>query len=282
MTRYADWRVQHNRLELIRRELKRRGEVNILDLAKSFKVSEMTVRRDLDLLAEYGEVAKTRGGAICARKLVCEFTFRTESNRNPDEKVMIARKAVQYVEHGQVIVLDTGTTTLEVAKQLTGKRKIKVITVSLPAVSVMQFDPNIELIVLGGYLRDRSPDLHGPLTEQNLGLFKADIAFLGAGAIDEDGSVYTDDLRVLNLDRKMIEISKKVIVVADHSKFKEKAMCKVMGPESYQVLITGGGADMETVGKLRERGITVEIMGVEKLTPHQRVLKKIEEISNGQ
>jgi DeoR/GlpR family transcriptional regulator of sugar metabolism len=263
-------------------ELKKDGEVNIQELAKRYKVTEMTIRRDLDLLAEHGEVVRTRGGAMSAVKLTCEFTFRTESNRHLVEKVTIAKRAVRYVEDGQAIVLDTGTTTLEVAKQLTGKRKIKVITMSLPAVSVMQHDPDIEVIVLGGYLRDRSPDLHGPLTEQNLGLFKTDVAFIGAGAIDEEGGIYTDDLRVLNLDRKMVEISKKVIVVADSSKFQKKAMCKVMGPESYQVLITSVGGDEKVLGKLRERGITVEELGTEKQAFHKQMMNLMKESKDGQ
>jgi DeoR/GlpR family transcriptional regulator of sugar metabolism len=278
----SDWRMQNFRLELLRRELKRDKEVNIRDLAKRYKVSDMTIRRDLELLADHGEVVRIRGGAMCARKLTCEFSFRAESSRNQEEKVQIAHRAVRYVEDGQVIVLDTGTTTLEVAKQLTGKRKVKVITMSLPAVSVMQFDPNIELIVLGGYLRDRSPDLHGPLTEQNLGLFKTDVAFIGAGAIDEEGGVYTDDLRVLNLDLKMVEISKKVIVVADSSKFQKKAMCKVMGPESYHVLITSVGGDAKVLGKLRERGITVEELGTEKQAFRKQMLNMMKESKDGQ
>lgn len=250
-----------NRLDQIRRDIVRQGEVYIAELSRRYHVSEMTVRRDLDTLAAQGEVIRTRGGAVSAKRLTFEFTFRAEHNRHLKQKEWIGRVAVRFVEDGQVVILDTGTTTLEVARNLIGKRKIKVITVSLPVVSALQFDPEIEIILLGGHLRDQSPDLHGPLTEQNLAMFKSDVAFLGAGGIDADGSVYTDDLRVLNLDQKMVQISRRVIVAADSSKFRRAAMCKVMGPEDYQVLITDAGVDPKTVRKLTNRGIHVEVVG---------------------
>jgi len=157
-------------------------------------------------------------------------------------------------------VVDTGTTTLEAARQLAGQRRVKVITMSLPVVSALQYDSEIEIILLGGHLRDRSPDLHGPLTEQNLGMFQADVAFLGAGGIDAEGSIYTDDLRVLTLNRRMVQMSKKVIVLADSGKFGRQAMCKIIGPEEYQVLITDTGADAGMVESLRRRGVQVEVV----------------------
>jgi len=269
--RLFNWSQQ--RLDQIRFMLSRKGEVSISELAREYNVSEMTIRRDLDLLESKGEAVRTHGGAMCGKQLTFQLTFLAEQNRNLEAKQWIAKKAVQYVRDGEVIILDTGTTTLEVARCLVDRRKVTVITLSLPVVSAVQFDPNIEVILLGGYLRGKSPDLHGPLTEQNLGMFKADVAFLGAGGIDADGSVYTDDLRVLSADRKMVEISKKVIVVADSGKFSAKTMCKVIGPESYHVLITDVNADAEIVEKIRERGVQVELVGRKKAKKEEAELR---------
>jgi DeoR/GlpR family transcriptional regulator of sugar metabolism len=249
---------QNQRLEVIRQEIAQNGEVFIRNLSKQFKVSEMTIRRDLDLLESQGEVIRTHGGAASAKRFTFEFTFRSEHQKNLEQKQSIAKKALDFIQDGQTIILDTGTTTLEIARQLPGQRSVKVITVSLPIVSQLQFARDIEVILLGGFLRDGAPDLHGPLTEQNLEMFKADVAFLGAGGIDEDGSIYTDDLRVLNLDRKMVEVSSQVVVVADSTKFRRDAMCKVMGPDAYHVLITDGDADSKLVKKLIRKGIQVE------------------------
>ena len=94
---------------------------------------------------------------------------------------------------------------------------------------------------MGGFLRGGSPDLHGPLTEQNIEKFTADIAFIGADAIDETGNTYTDDLRVVGIDQKMGSCSKKVIVVADSQKFGQTAMCKIFGPDDYSVIISDLG-----------------------------------------
>jgi DeoR/GlpR family transcriptional regulator of sugar metabolism len=250
---------QNHRLETIRQEIAEKGEVFIHELAKKFKTSEMTVRRDLIFLESKGEVIRTHGGAASAKRFTFEFTFKSEYQKNLKEKQRIARKALDYIKDGQTIILDTGTTTLEIARLLPGQRSVKVITMSLPIVSQLQFAQDIEVILLGGYLRDQAPDLHGPLTEQNLAMFKADVAFLGAGGIDADGTVYTDDLRVLNLDLKMIEISSKVIVVADSSKFNHGALCRVMGSNAYQVLITNKEADLKFVKQLHKYGIEVEL-----------------------
>ncbi len=249
---------QNQRLDVIRRTIARDGEVFIRKLAKQFKTSEMTVRRDLIFLESQGEVIRTHGGAASAKRFTFEFTFRSEQQKNLEQKQGIARKALEFIQDGQTIILDTGTTTLEIARQLPGQRSVKVLTVSLPVVSQLQFAQDIEVILLGGYLRDQSPDLHGPLTEQNLAMFKADVAFLGAGGIDDDGAVYTDDLRVLNLDRKMVEISSRVIVVTDSSKIRRNALCKVMGSGSYQVLLTDAAASPKFVKNLSRKGIQVE------------------------
>jgi DeoR family fructose operon transcriptional repressor len=251
---------QNQRLEYIRKEISHNGEVFIRDLAQKFNVSEMTIRRDIMELESQGEVIRTHGGAASAKRLSFEFTFRSEQQKNLKQKHAIAQKALNFIKDGEVVVLDTGTTTLELARGLVGVRTLKVITISLPIVSELQFAPEIETILLGGNLRPLSPDLHGPLTEQNLSMFKTDTAFLGAGAIDSEGNVYTDDLRVLNLDRKMIEISKKVVILADSSKFQEQAMCKITGPEGYHVLITDSGINPKVVKKLAGRGINVQVV----------------------
>ena len=162
-----------------------------------------------------------------------------------------------FIKDGQTIILDTGTTTLEIARALRGKRKITIITTSLAVVSELQFDVDIELILLGGYLRDGSPDLHGPLTEQNLEMFRVNITFLGADAVGGDGVIYTNDLRVKKLDVIMAKISEKIIPVADSSKFNKQALCKIIGPKQYDTLITDKGIDKRIIKKFEKMSINV-------------------------
>ncbi len=248
---------QNQRIEEIRGKLLDGEEVSIEKLARRFGVSGMTVRRDLEVLESQGDVIRTHGGAAPAKRLTFEFSFRNKQNKNIEQKRRIARQAVKHVKDGRVIMLDTGTTTLQIAEELTGKENITIITTSLAIVSKVQFAPNIEVVLLGGFLRGGSPDLHGPLTEQNVELFRTDVAFMGADAVDSIGNTYTDDLRVANLDKKMAANAKKVIVVADSSKFGRAAMCRVLGPGDYDMLITDSAIDKKIAASLAKRKINI-------------------------
>lgn len=250
---------QTQRLESIRAELLKTDEVSIEKLARKFKVSGMTIRRDLDFLESRGDAIRTRGGAALAKRLTFEFAFREKQNRNQQRKASIAQQAAKHVKDGQVVTLDTGTTTLQIARELVGRRKIKIITTSLAIVSQLQFAAGVEVVLLGGLLRGGSPDMHGPLTEQNVELFKADIAFMGADAIDSNGNTYTDDLRVVNLDRKMAANAKQVIVAADSRKFGRTAMCKVFEPRDYDLIISDSGIDKKIARRLARCKINMEL-----------------------
>jgi len=250
---------QTQRLETIRTELLRTDEVSIEKLMRKFRVSGMTIRRDLDFLETQGDVIRTRGGAALAKRLTFEFAFRDKQNQNQQQKVSIAQQAVQHVKDGHVITLDTGTTTLQIARELVDRRKVKIITTSLAIVSQLQFAGGIEVVLLGGLLRGGSPDIHGPLTEQNVELFKADIAFMGADAIDADGNTYTNDLRVVNLDRKMAANAKQVIVAADSQKFGLTAMCRVFEPCDYDLIISDSDIDKKRARRLARLKINMEL-----------------------
>lgn len=250
--------TQTARLAQIRQELLKAEEVSITKLASKFNVSRMTACRDLDMLESMGEIVRTHGGGASAKKLTFEFAFRDRQNKNDKQKDLIAQRAIEHVKDGDVIVLDTGTTTLQIARKLIGKRKITIITTSLAIISEIQFDKDIEAVLLGGFLRAGLPDVHGPLTERDMDFFRPDIAFMGADAIDENGSTYTVDLRIVNLDRKMAGNSKKTIVVADSSKFGKTAMCKVFDGKDYNLIITDSELDKKVVKYFAKQNIEIE------------------------
>jgi DeoR/GlpR family transcriptional regulator of sugar metabolism len=259
MARIGNKLTQVQRLEAIRQELMRADEVSIDELASRFGVSGMTIRRDLELLESRGDAVRTYGGAALARRLTLEFSFRQRQNRNSDQKRRIAVRAAEHIRDNQVVLLDTGTTTLEVARQVTGRRNVTVITTSLAIVSALQFAGGVRTVLLGGFLRGGSPDLHGPLTEQNVEMFRAGVAFMGADAIDLDGNTYADDLQVVNLDKKMAAHAARVIVVADSAKFGQSGMCKVFGPEDYDAIVTDSGLGKDLLKRLAKKRVQVEI-----------------------
>jgi DeoR/GlpR family transcriptional regulator of sugar metabolism len=259
MSRIRDKLTQMQRLEAIRQELLRADEVSIDDLAGRCGVSGMTVRRDLELLESRGDAIRTHGGAALAKRLTFEFSFRQKQNRNSRQKRCIARQAAGHIKDGQVLILDTGTTTLEIARQLMGRRNVTVITTSLAIVSALQYAAGVRTVLLGGFLRGGSPDLHGPLTEQNIDMFRADIGFMGADAVDLDGNTYADDLQVVNLDRKMAASAARVIVVADSSKFGSHGMCRILGPDDYDSIVCDAGLGKDMLKRLAGKGVQVEI-----------------------
>lgn len=241
------------RLERIREELSRQQEVSIENLADKFGVTTMTIHRDFDFLESGGEIVKTQGGATMAKRLTFEFAFRGQQNMHRESKQAIAVWASKEVKDGNTIMLDTGTTTLEIARYLKEKKNITIITTSLAIVSELQFADNIQVVFLGGYLRSGSPDMHGPLTEDNIEKFRADIAFIGADGVDCDGNTFTDNLEVASLSRRMAKNSSKVIVVSDSSKLGRESMVKVLGGGDYDMIITDSGVSEKALCKLKKK-----------------------------
>lgn len=251
---------QIQRLDFIRQQLTADGEVFIAKLAKRFGVSEMTVRRDIDMLEEQGEVMRTHGGAASAKRLTFEFTFRANQQKNLDAKRAIAAAAMKHISDGQVVLLDTGTTTLELARLIAAQRKVTVITTSLAIVSELQFINDVETILLGGFLRKGSPDIHGPLTEDNIERFRTNIAFIGADGIDLNGNTFTDDLRIATLSRCMAKNADKVIIVSDSSKIGRKSMCKVLSSDEYDLIITDSNAGDKLLKQLKVNKKKLEVV----------------------
>jgi DeoR/GlpR family transcriptional regulator of sugar metabolism len=210
----------------IRELLRKESALGIPELAARFRVSEMTVRRDLDRLAEGGKVRRTHGGAVVSERMAFEFDFAQRRREHQSEKRAIARRALELIRPGHRLIIDSGTTTLELACLLADFERLTVITPSLAVASALQYSPGIETVLLGGVLRRGSPDLAGLATETVLGLFAADLAFQGADAIDAEGAMYTGDLRVAQVDRAIRSRAGRTYVLADSSKIGRTALCR--------------------------------------------------------
>jgi DeoR/GlpR family transcriptional regulator of sugar metabolism len=230
----------HNREEEILGLAVRDGEVSVDDLARRLGVSEMTIRRDLARLARAGRLNRTHGGAVLSRPAVIQFSFLEAENRHAAEKRAIAREAAQRVALGQSVALDTGTTTLEVARALAGVPGLTVLTSSLAIASVLHGRENLELVLLGGVARKHSPDLSGALTEQNAQLFRVHWAFLGADAVGPAGT-FTTDFRVAGVSRALAARADRTVLVADHTKFHLTAFVRCVELTELDEVITDAG-----------------------------------------
>jgi DeoR/GlpR family transcriptional regulator of sugar metabolism len=208
----------------IRELLRKETSLGIPGLAEQFGVSEMTVRRDLDRLEEGGKVRRTHGGAVVSERMAFEFDFAARRRAHQAQKQAIAKRAVALVRPGQRLIIDSGTTGLELACRLTAFDRLTVITPSLAVASALQFAKGVETVLLGGIVRRGSPDLTGIVTETLLDLFAVDIAFQGADAIGNDGAMYTGDLRVANVDRAIRNRADRTFILADSSKIGRTAL----------------------------------------------------------
>jgi DeoR/GlpR family transcriptional regulator of sugar metabolism len=233
--------------------------VSVSELAKEFDVSEMTIRRDLTSLEGRALIQRTHGGAMLTERMMLEFDYRDRREVNRAAKQAIAAEARKLINPGDRLILDTGTTTLELASLLRDGENLTVITPSLAVASELQHAAGVEVILLGGVIRRGSPDLTGPATEHCLELFSADLAFQGADGIGLDGKIYNSDLRLARVDKLMRRVAKRSCLLADHTKIGVTALACSGTVADVHTLITTKGVPAETLrrfGKLGPRIVT--------------------------
>ena len=221
-------------LELLEKE----GDLSVNFLSGKFKVSEVTIRNDLAKLEEKGLLIRTRGGAIKRIPVTYDLSLNQRLARNLKEKQRIAKKALHYVKDDYTIVFDSGSTTLEIAKNLRGFKDLKIITNSLAIADQVADYEGVEVFMPGGVLRPDMRSLIGPMAERSLLNYHCDVAFLGVDGLDADHGIFTPVLHEATLSRVMMEISSKVIVVADSSKFLRKSFVKIAPIHDVDVIIT--------------------------------------------
>jgi len=247
---------RHRKIQQLLRE---HGTASVEFLASALGVSDMTVRRDLQQLADEDRVVRTHGGAAPAEQVLFEFPFLRHAEQNREQKRRIAARAATLIENGQSLMLDSGTTTLALARHLSQYKRLTVITTSLPIAAALQVSGGVELILLGGIVRRDAADLEGPLTEANLEAFHADLAFVGADGIGLDGSVYNASLTVGRMLTKMTQRASGVYVVADSSKIGKPALLRFGNVSHWRGLITDAGLPAADRAALEDAGVHVII-----------------------
>jgi len=245
----------------IRELVAERGRITVAELVAMFDISQVTVRSDLNALAEIGAVVRTRGGAL-AQRADEDLPIGVKQTLRRAEKMRIAEAAVQLIGEGQTIVLDSGTTTAEIAKQIRGLKlhSINVITNALNIAVLLAGAPHVTLIMLGGVLRPSSYSLGGPQAEAALQGLHADILFLGFDGLDPDIGVMTPHLLEARLNSRMLEIARSVVAVGDSSKIGRRSLSVIAKIEQVDRIITDAGAAPETVEALRARGAQVVLV----------------------
>jgi DeoR family fructose operon transcriptional repressor len=224
------------------------GYESVPALSQALKVSEMTIRRDLDELEQKHLIKRTHGGAVAdhsAEHLSVDFKVRR--GQRADAKARIAAAAVERIGDNQVVYLDAGTTALAVADALTGRRDLTVVTPSLPLASSLAGRDGVTVVLLGGSVRGDLLSVIGPLSEQNLATFHLDLAVLGTGGFHPERGLSHSTLEEIPLKRLAARLAERVLVVATREKRGRAGLMYFLAPEDIDEIITDTESSVEAI-----------------------------------
>ena len=240
--------------------LESKGQVKISQLSNQFKVSEVTIRNDLKHLQDKGLIFRTRGGGISTHNLNLDIKISQKVKINSKEKQLIGQKAASLIKENETIMLDSGTTTIEIAKNLNSFKSITVVSNALDIVNQLIDKSNVQIIMLGGFYRAPSNSLIGPIAEANTSNIFCDKLFLGVDSISSEFGVSTPLIEEAQLNRLMINISKEVIVVTDSSKFNRRGFALIAPISKINTLITDSGIPEVEKENLEKAGVKIIVV----------------------
>ncbi len=240
-------------------ELEFKGQVLVRELSKMFKISEVTIRNDLIQLEKQNMLIRARGGAIKIKyqMMGVDSSFSDKQKEFQKEKQLITKEAIKLIEDGDTIVLDSGTTTTEIAKNLEGLKNLTIITNALNIAIILSEYEDFNIFMPGGYLRKKSLSLVGVLADENFGKFYCDKLFLGADGFDTTHGLSTPNSEEAHLNQIMTKIAKKVIVVTDSRKFERRRFAYIGPISDIDVVITDSGIKEEDKTRLEKSGVEV-------------------------
>jgi DeoR/GlpR family transcriptional regulator of sugar metabolism len=247
------------RQEEILKLIRKKRRTAVAELAEHFGTSAATVRRDLEKLASDGMIQRFHGGARAIQQAPHELPVLQRAAEQSREKQYIGRAAAGLVEDGDIIFLGSGTTVLEIARNLHDHRDLTVVTNSLSVVNELSSTAEITVIVLGGILRHSEMSMIGQVTEQALKEVRAQKIFMGIHAIDVEAGLTNDYMLETMTDRAILEQGSKVIITADHTKVQRVALAFLAPITSFHTLVTDDGCPPEFIDQLAARGIEVII-----------------------
>lgn len=233
------------------------GQVNVTDLSQRMNVSEVTIRNDLDNLEKNKLLVRAHGGAFKTNNLA--LAVSEKKSINLQAKRLIGKKAVTLINENDSIILDSGTTTFEISSNLGDFEEITVISNALDIVNNLSKFKNLQVYMPGGYLKEFSMSLVGPMAERNLKQLYCNKLFLGVDGIRSGVGVFTHHMEEAYLNQIMINIAEEVIVVADSSKFKKTGLAFIEGFDKIDKVITDENIEDKDRDMLLQHNVEVVI-----------------------
>jgi DeoR/GlpR family transcriptional regulator of sugar metabolism len=243
------------RLVSLVHELQAAGRVDIPVAASRLGTTQMTIRRDLDVLVRRGVARRVRGGAVSVLARGDEIPYWMRQLESSEAKTRIGAAAARLLKDGEAVAIDSGTTALDCARALL-ERRLTVVTVSLRAAALVADSPTINLILPGGQVRRDEQALVGPAAVAGVAGLRLDAVIIGACGL-ADGTVTAYDIGDAAVKRALIEVSARVIVVAEASKLERTGMAVVCAASRVDVLVTDGGASIAALKPWRDAGVEI-------------------------
>ncbi|HET7268505.1 MAG TPA: transcriptional repressor AgaR [Oleiagrimonas sp.] len=235
------------------------GRATVDELARHFDISAVTIRGDLDALARAGAITRSHGGALPAAVARTDTPLPVKETRHLAEKRRIGAAAAKLIGDGETIILDSGSTTVEIARQIRQRRwlALTVITNALNIAMELNGLQGVRVMMLGGMLRPTSYSLTGTDAEQALSKLTADRLFLGVDGLDPRVGATTPDPQEATLNAQMVHAARESIAVLDSSKLGRRSLSVIIPVTELDVVITDTNASGEALDMLREQGVRV-------------------------
>jgi DeoR family fructose operon transcriptional repressor len=250
--------------------LARKGMSDLDSLSSELRVSQSTIRRDVEHLEKNGLVRRTHGGVIWVgnddrsgggpganSNGARPYAFDQRMGYQTDAKRRIARAAARLVRPGQTVLIDGGTTTFYLAQELLGQT-LQLVTNSLPIANLFIDDENVELVLVGGLLYPRYGVLVGPMAEHELGTIHAQTLFISVAGV-HDGSLYNQNLLLVSAERRMMEQAQQVVLLVDSGKFGQQALARLCGLGDIDVVVADAGLTAEQRRQVTDAGVQLII-----------------------
>lgn len=248
-----------DRHQFILQKLNERGRVSIPQLIDEMQVSGVTIRKDLKLLEEKKLLFRTRGGGSIDNPYAIERPINEKEFIKSDEKKKIAKAALGLIGQNDSIIIGSGTTVFELARQLHPEKRIIVITPALKVALELSNRSNVEVLQLGGLVHHSSSSTAGAFAERVLDELFCGVLFLGVDGIDLEHGLSITNIVEASLNQKMIGLAQTVVVLADSSKFDRRGLGKICNLDQIDYIITDDEVSQETVEKIEKTGIKVII-----------------------
>lgn len=240
--------------------LTNRAKPEIEDLAELFKVSSVTIRSDLSFLEKNGYIVRSHGAAIPNTGFIAELSIHEKRGQNAGIKTLIGKAAATLIKDGDTVILDSGTTTREIATHLKSRENVVVMTNGLDVAMELANTTGVEVLMTGGVLRKSALSFSGSQAENSLRNYRFDKVFLGVDGFDLRVGITTHNEQEASLNRLMCDISETIIAVADSTKFGKRSCHMIREFGDIDVLVTDSGIPDEYVQELKDHKIDVIIV----------------------